>query len=117
MVKKLVSRRNEFAIALLIVLFNGFFAVRLVGLSYSHFHWEAFAGSYGPTENFSADSCSDGVDNDLNGLTDCADPACWGTSTCPTPAPTVSWPGLAALGALLASVGWFALRRQRSSRL
>ncbi len=27
--------------------------------------------------------CDDGMDNDLNGLTDCLDPACYGVGTCP----------------------------------
>ncbi len=27
--------------------------------------------------------CDDGIDNDLNGLTDCADPACGGNAACP----------------------------------
>lgn len=111
MAKNRVSGRKEFVIALLIVLFNGFFVARLIAPSYSHFTWEAFAQSYGPSEDFSAGSCSDGFDNDQNGLTDCADPACWGTATCAAPVPTVSWPGLGALGVLLASVGWLALRR------
>lgn len=34
----------------------------------------------------SVEICSDGIDNDSNGLIDCADPACLGNNSCPTPA-------------------------------
>jgi len=54
--------------------------------------------------------CNDRVDNDRDGLTDCADPQCAGDRECPTAAPTASWPGIGLLVAALAAV---AARRLR----
>jgi hypothetical protein len=40
--------------------------------------WSSCTGETLP----STENCSDGIDNDCNGLTDCADPACTGTPGC-----------------------------------
>jgi hypothetical protein len=43
------------------------------------FHvWSACTGSVTPA----AENCSDGIDNDCNGFTDCLDPACVGNKAC-----------------------------------
>lgn len=62
--------------------------------------------------------CSDGVDNDADGLTDYpADPECtllMGSSEGSTPVvPALSGPGLGLLGAALGASAWFGLRRRR----
>jgi hypothetical protein len=50
--------------------------------------------------------CSDGIDNNLNGLIDCADPGCQNNSPCIRPVPLAS-PLLLVL--ILASLSLFAL--------
>jgi len=50
-------------------------------------------------------ACSDHIDNDGNGLADCADPACAAVPPCVTPAPALAPPWLFMLTALLALVG------------
>jgi len=59
--------------------------------------------------------CSDGIDNDRNGLIDCQDPACLTVAPCGAPVPVVSSTGLALVALLLLGLGAFGLtsRRQR----
>jgi hypothetical protein len=65
-------------------------------------------------ENSAGDSaCHDGIDNDGNGLTDCADPACSSTFGCKAPAPAMSPPMGAFLVVALAVAGLFLIRRAR----
>jgi hypothetical protein len=68
-----------------------------------------------PTET-NLGSCFDGIDNDGNGLTDCADPACRGTAACGGNVPTMSRYGLIACILILAAVGIYGLRTQRFFR-
>lgn len=64
--KRVVSAWKELAVGLALVLLNGFFVVRLVGLSYTRFNWEAFAQVYDSTP---------GVDDmDGDGIKDPDDP-------------------------------------------
>jgi len=63
-----------------------------------------------------AQACSDGIDNDLNGLIDCADPACGGTFPCGVPAPAMSSRALVLLVVLFLSIGFFALTPLRFGR-
>ena len=53
------------ALAIGLVIFNGVFVLRLVGLSYSRFTWEAWAQVYDPTP---------GNDTDGDGIKDTVDP-------------------------------------------
>ena len=59
--------------------------------------------------------CSDGIDNDGNGLTDCADPACANIKPCGVAAPTLGPRGLIAGALLLLVVGAAGLSRRRRS--
>jgi len=96
---------------------NGFFVARLLGVSYTHFTWEAYAGAYGPGEGGGgAETCMDGIDNDspANGLIDCQDPQCFTALNCSARAPVMSMPGLLSLGIVLASIGILVLRRRGS---
>ena len=43
------------------------------------------AGVYDSTRTATETNCADGLDNDCNGLTDCADPVCSGKGNCCTP--------------------------------
>ncbi|MCK6553090.1 hypothetical protein L6Q96_00665 [Candidatus Binatia bacterium] len=54
--------------------------------------------------------CNDRIDNDRDGLTDCADPQCAGAPQCPAAAPTASWLGVGMLVIMLALLGWRTLR-------
>ena len=116
--RKILEKRSDVAIALVLLLFNGFVVARLLGVSYGHFGWEAYAGSYStPGEGGGPEStCSDGIDNDMNGLTDCFDPGCANALACAARAPVMSMSGLLSLAVVLTSVGVLVLRR-RSSRL
>jgi hypothetical protein len=58
-----------------------------------------------------AANCSDGIDNDGDGLIDCGDPDCAGDRACTAPAPVLSWPGLLAAILLLGGVAAYRLRR------
>jgi hypothetical protein len=55
--------------------------------------------------------CSDGMDNDLDGATDCGDLDCLGVPPCVAAAPAAPWP-IAAL--LLLIVGWFGVSNRRA---
>ncbi len=57
--------------------------------------------------------CSDGIDNDGDGLIDCADSDCFGDPACHVPAPAASGFGLFALLSLLVALGGFGLRSRR----
>jgi MYXO-CTERM domain-containing protein len=124
---------RELGIASLLVAFNFPFVVKFGGLSSGPSGWTAFAqgAPYTPTETPTATPtatptitpphentggaswCSDGIDNDGNGLIDCEDPACANVPPCPPAAPVVSRGGLAAGVFLLLLVGAFGLRRRR----
>lgn len=62
-----------------------------------------------------AAACSDGIDNNGNGLTDCADPDCANTPPCGPAAPTMSPRAILALVGVLGMVALFGLRRTRRS--
>jgi len=67
-----------------------------------------------PFENFTGNqACNDGIDNDLNGLTDCRDPVCFGIFPCPAPVPVVSAPAGLLLAGGLVGAGLLALARLR----
>jgi hypothetical protein len=56
-------------------------------------------------------SCTDGIDNDRNGLIDCRDPSCSTTRPCSAPVPVASPAGIALLIMALVVVSLFTLRR------
>lgn len=62
------------------------------------------------------DACGDGIDNDQNGVTDCADSSCADAAVCRAQAPVVGSTGLIVVAILLLVIGNFALvsRRRRS---
>ena len=65
-----------------------------------------------PFENAGGNQfCNDGIDNDNNGLTDCADPACAAVLPCGAPAPLLSPPLIVALVGILSVVGLYGLVR------
>ena len=111
--RKVLNKRNDIVIAVLLLLLNGLFVAQLMGLSYTHFTWEAYAATYGPGETADPASCSDGIDNNMNGMIDCADPACFGHVNCANHAPALSLAGLVSLGIVLATAGALVLRRSR----
>jgi hypothetical protein len=49
--------------------------------------------------------CQDGLDNDGNGLVDCADPGCKNGPMCAPPVPLLSWPVISLLLIILTVVG------------
>ena len=119
-------------LALLLIL-NGSLAMHTIGLQYASFSWEAAAQTYyySPTPTASATptrtpsnnendagpgACSDGIDNDNNGLTDCADPACANALPCVQSVPVLSWSGIAAIALLLGLIGLSALSRPQAPR-
>lgn len=107
---------GSLAIALLAILISGWLTPFATGLSYHRFTWEAYAGSVYPskeTGDLGNAACSNGIDDDHDGLTDCADPDCFGISPCGAPAPAISTAGLAVLLVGLAIVGPFLLRARR----
>jgi hypothetical protein len=57
--------------------------------------------------------CDDGIDNNNNGFTDCADVDCETFPGCPHPAPTLSTTGLGIALLVLSALGALALRRLR----
>jgi len=65
-----------------------------------------------PTAEVGTALCSDGIDNNLNGLIDCADPSCAGSGPCIAAAPALS-PVLLLLSiAALSLLGLLQLRRR-----
>lgn len=100
----------------LIVAGNGVLTWNTTGLSYDHFTWAAYAGlqGYDPTENETPGGCTDGDDNDGDGRVDCDDDDCDNVVPCVTPAPTVSFMGIAALMVILTLIGFFGITRRRS---
>lgn len=65
-----------------------------------------------PTAEVGTALCSDGIDNNLNGLIDCADPSCAGSEPCVAGAPALS-PVLLLLSlAGLSLIGLLQLRRR-----
>lgn len=72
-----------------------------------------FEPSEGPGEPETGALCSDGIDNDGDGLIDCADPDCFREPACNVPAPAASHFGLVALLSLLVALGGFGLRSRR----
>jgi len=101
----------EILLATLLVVLNGWFVVRVVGVSYGPFDWAAFAAVYQAEADF-LDGCTDGVDNDSNGQVDCADLSCRDDPACTAPAPILGAPGVALLGLVLLLVAAVALRRR-----
>ncbi len=70
-----------------------------------------------PFENAGGDQfCFDGIDNDNNGLTDCADPACATVVPCAGAAPTMSPRMVLVLVGMLAGVGIAGISRLRWRR-
>ncbi len=63
-----------------------------------------------------ASACSDGIDNDGDGLTDCADPDCANTPPCAPAAPALSPRLVVVLALTLSVVGMLGLWAQRRSR-
>ena len=130
---------RELGIGVLVVTFNLPFVFKFGGFSYAPSDWTAFAqgAPYTPTETptetptvtptvtptatptpphedtTGAFACSDGIDNDGNGLTDCADPACANTPPCAPAVPIVGHRGLVAGVLLLLTVGAFGINRRR----
>lgn len=67
-----------------------------------------------PTETDSGpDGCTDGVDNDQDGTTDCGDVDCLGVGPCAAPAPVLGAGGLIAAGLVLLSIGGSSLLLRR----
>lgn len=67
-----------------------------------------------PSENAGGSQfCSDGIDNDNNGLTDCADPACFNVPPCTAAAPLLSPTLIVLLAATLSVVGLLSVTRAR----
>ena len=63
-----------------------------------------------------AQACIDGIDNDRNGLIDCADPSCSNVLPCAKVAPLLSPTLLLVQMAILCAVGLLAIARMRSGR-
>lgn len=59
------------------------------------------------------EGCADGIDNDLNMLTDCEDPSCVGAANCQAAVPAVGSLGLAFMALILLGLGTFALSSRR----
>jgi hypothetical protein len=128
--RKVVIPWRELGIAALLVALNLPFLFRFSSLSVSPDNWAAYAvpapytstptqtptQTPTPTPPFEdsggAGACDDGIDNDGNGLTDCADPACSNVAPCAVLAPTVSHNGLMAGALLLLIVGAIGLSRR-----
>ncbi len=66
-------------------------------------------------DEFGSNACFDQIDNDNNGLTDCADPACGRKPLCGPVAPVASHTGTLLLVGVLGILGLFALARVRRS--
>lgn len=110
-------RRSVLAAA--IVIANLVVSVEFLGLSYERFDWKAYAQAYIPGEDEVPGGCSDGIDNDGDGLIDCADPDCFLAPNCrvPAPAPALSWYAMLASVLALGALAARALRgRRRTSR-
>lgn len=133
---ELRNRVSEIAMLALLLVLNGSLALHIAGVQYASFSWEAAALTYyyyesptpsatatasptptstqGPTINEGdggpAD-CSDGIDNDNNGLTDCADPTCQNALPCLQAVPVVSRSGITTIAILLGLIGLAALAR------
>lgn len=93
----------------------------MTGLSYGRLTWQAYAQVVYPvteSADLGAAACSDHIDNDNDGLTDCADPDCARVPPCGAPAPTLSSGALLLLIVVLTTVGLLghARRRGRSPR-
>jgi hypothetical protein len=65
-----------------------------------------------PTAETGDARCTDGIDNNLNGLVDCADGSCFGSADCAQPAPLASPLFMVLFLATLSLVGLLALRRR-----
>jgi len=107
---------GSLAIGLLAVLISGWLIPFATGLSYHRFTWVAYATNVYPsteTGDLGDPACSNGIDDDNDGLTDCADPDCFTIAPCGAPAPTVSTTGLVVLLGCLAVVGPLLLRVRR----
>ena len=102
---------SEVALALLLVLVNAWTVVRLIGLPYGPFQWAVFAQTYLGESDFPG-GCSDGVDNNGDGLVDCVDPDCRADPGCTARAPILGAPGVALAIFVLLVVSYFGLWRR-----
>lgn len=66
-----------------------------------------------PAENSAPGQCSDTIDNNSNGLIDCADPSCFAVLPCSSPAPTLSPFMLGVAFLLLAGAGAYRVMQVR----
>jgi hypothetical protein len=115
--RRIVTRVLSGAIiAVVAVLVSGVCAPLMTGLSYNHFSWTAYATVVYPsteTGDLGDPACSDGIDNDNDGLTDCADRDCLGVPPCAAAAPAISRAGLLLLAGLFTAIGAVRLRSRR----
>lgn len=109
--QKLRTACTEILLAALLVLLNWWVVVGVVGVTYGPFDWAVFAGIYMGEADFPA-GCTDGVDNDSNGLVDCADLDCRTDPACTAAAPIMGTAGVALLLLVLLLVAAFGLRRR-----
>ena len=106
--KRLQRWFKELGLLGLIVILNTLFVVQIVGAPYESFNWAAFAQIYSSGgETGQPAGCSDGLDNDADGLIDSFDP------DCTVRAPVLGDGGLALGALMLLLLGGLALRRRR----
>ena len=105
------------AVIAFVVVFGGAFLTPLMtGLSYDRLTWTAYAEVVYPateTGDLGAAACSDGIDNDNDGLTDCVDPDCAAVAPCIAAAPALSSSALLLLVVVLMTVGLLGYARRR----
>jgi hypothetical protein len=107
-------------VTLALVLGSNVLTWSTTGLSYDHFTWAAYAAVnfYPGHEDEVPGGCSDGEDNDMDMLVDCADVEdCSDEAICVAPAPTVSPLGLVALMVLLMLIGLYGLMQRRTQKV
>ena len=105
-------------LAVAVVLASAFLTPLMTGLSYDRLTWTAYAqDAYPATEtgDLGAAACSDHIDNDRDGFTDCADRDCAAVPPCFMPAPALSSNAILLLVIVLATVGLFGHLRRRAS--
>jgi hypothetical protein len=107
---------NGLLIAAVAVLASALLTPLLTGLSYDRFTWIAYADVVYPTTetgDLGVAACSNGIDDDNDGFTDCQDADCAAVSPCSAPAPAASNTALLLLIALLTSIGLLRLYAKR----
>jgi hypothetical protein len=73
--------------------------------------------TFGTPDEEIGDDCTDGIDNDNDGLVDCADPDCVTQAPeCAAPAPALSAPMAVGSLVLLSMIGWVGVVRLRRGR-